>query len=89
MTEENYDPDREIFATTTAAEVLATTIVAIPAFGQTRFALNAEREARDKALVASMAAKFQPRVYAPVLFSDPGLAGPTPLSIDPETGRIF
>lgn len=89
VTEENYDPDREIFATTTAAEVLATTIVAIPAFGQTRFALNAEREARDKALVASMAAKFQPRVYAPVLFSDPGLAGPTPLSIDPETGRIF
>lgn len=89
VTEENFDPGRDIFATTTAAEVLAATLVAIPAFGQTRFALNAERERRDKALVASAAARFQLRVYEPALFSDPKLSGPTPLSIDAQTGRIF
>ncbi|MEU9805438.1 hypothetical protein [Mycobacterium sp. NPDC050853] len=89
VTEENYDEDKPILDTTTAAEVLATTIVAIPAFGQTRLVLNAEREPRDKALVASAAARFQPRVYDPALFSDPGLSGPTPQSIDTATGRIF
>ncbi|OMB79277.1 hypothetical protein [Mycolicibacterium conceptionense] len=89
VTDENFDPSRPIYRTITRAEVLATTIVAIPAFGQTRISLNAERESRDRALVASAAAKFQPRVYDPALFSDPGLTGPTPLSIDPATGRIF
>lgn len=89
VTEENYDPEREIFATTTAAEVLATTIVAIPAFGQTRIGLNADREVRDKALVASAAAQFQPRVYDRKLFSDPGLSEPTPLTMDLATGRIY
>ncbi|QRY48148.1 hypothetical protein JVX93_15990 [Mycolicibacterium boenickei] len=89
VTEENFDESKPIFETTTVAEVLATTIVAIPAFGQTRLQLNAERETRDKALVASAAAKFQPRVYDPALFADPQLSGPTPLSLDPETGRIF
>lgn len=89
VTDDNFDPSRPIYRTITRAEVLATTIVAIPAFGQTRIALNAEREARDRALVSSAAAKFQPRVYDPELFSDPGLSGPTPLTIDPTTGRIF
>ncbi|UVT31441.1 capsid maturation protease [Mycobacterium phage Sejanus] len=89
VTEETYEEGMAVYMTVTKAELTATTIVAIPAFGQTRIALNAEREVRAKALVASAAAKFTPRVYDAALFSDPKLTGPTPLSIDQETGRIF
>lgn len=89
VTEETYEEGMAVYMTVTKAELTATTIVAIPAFGQTRIALNSEREVRAKALVASAAAKFTPRVYDAALFSDPKLTGPTPLSIDQETGRIF
>ncbi|BBY78856.1 hypothetical protein MPUL_00140 [Mycolicibacterium pulveris] len=89
VTDQNFDAQRPVYTTVTRGEVLATTIVAIPAFGETRITLNAEREPRDRALVASAAEKFQPRVYDPELFSDPQLAGPTPLSIDLESGRIY
>lgn len=88
VTEENYEDGMDVYATVTAAEVLATTIVAIPAFGQTRIALNETREAREPALVASAAVKFEPRVYDPAVFSDPGLSGPTRLTIT-EDGHIF
>ncbi|ART68196.1 hypothetical protein BTO20_06010 [Mycobacterium dioxanotrophicus] len=89
VTDENYDPELPIYETVTEATLTAATIVAIPAFGQTRIALNAERESRDTALVASAAAKFQPRVYDPALFSDPKLPGPTMLTMNPQTGRIY
>jgi hypothetical protein len=89
VTDENFDSDLPIYETVVEAKLTAATIVAIPAFGQTRIALNAERESRDTALVASAAAKFQPRVYDPALFADPKLPGPTMLTMDPETGRIY
>lgn len=88
VTEENYDEDRKVYATMTNCEILATTIVAIPAFGETRIALNEEREPRDKALVASLESKHQPAVYDPALFADPKLSGPTRLTYS-EDGRVF
>jgi len=88
VTEENYEDGMTVYMTVTKAEVLATTIVAIPAFGETRIALNEEREHRDKTLVAS-AEGFRPRVYDPQMFADPQLSGPTPIQMDPETGRVF
>lgn len=91
VTEENYDPDRKIYATTTTAEVMATTIVAIPAFGETRIALNEQRESRAKTLVAAAIAEIEPRVraYDPALFEDPKLDRPTPPTMNNETGRIY
>ena len=88
VTEENYDPERKIYATTIAAEVTATTIVAIPAFGETRIALNEQQEHRDKALVASAADSFRPRMYDAQLFADPKLTGPTALTVT-EDGHVF
>lgn len=65
--------------------------MAIPAFGQTRISLNAERETRDLALVASAAAQFALRVqtYDPALFEDPKLTRPTVPTMNNETGRIY
>lgn len=92
VTEENFDPDLPMFETAIKGEVLATTIVAIPAFGETRIALNAEREPRDTAmvaaLVASMSTAHKPPVYDPALFADPKLSGPTRLTIT-EDGHVF
>lgn len=89
VTEDNYvEGETEVFWTTVKAELLAATLVAIPAFGQTRIALNEAREARATALVASAVTRFTPRVYDPEVFADPQLSGPTHLTISDE-GRIF
>lgn len=88
VTEENYDEERKIYATVTEAELIATTLVATPAFGETRFRLNEQREKREKALVASAAEQFRPRVYDPAMFADPHLSGPTLLTIT-DDGHIF
>lgn len=88
VTEETYVEGMDVFSTVTKAEVMATTIVAIPAFGQTRINLNEQREARAKSLVASAADSFKPRVYDPALFADPKLTGPTLLTMT-DDGHIF
>lgn len=92
VTDENYEDGMDIYMTVVEAELIATTLVATPAFGETRFALNAVRETRDKtlvaALVASMAAEHKPPVYDPALFSDPKLSGSTRLTIT-EDGHVF
>jgi hypothetical protein len=87
--EEWYDlpPDAKVIQTIIAAELIGATLVATPAFGETMLSLNAERETRDAALVAS--AVFTPRSYAAELFDDPHLSGPTALQIDEATGRVF
>lgn len=85
VTEDNFDPTQPVYRTITRAEVLAATIVAIPAFGETRISLNAEREPRDRA--ALVAAAFQPRVYDPEMFADPKLKGGTRLTIT-DDGHI-
>lgn len=91
VTDENFDASRPIFRTITKAKVMATTIVAIPAFGETRISLNAEREARDRSLVAAAAANFQEYVktYDPALFENPRLTRATAPTMNPETGRIY
>lgn len=89
VTEDTYvEGETEVFWTTVKAELLAATLVAIPAFGQTRIALNEQREERAAALVASAVARFTPRVYDPALFADPKLSGPTHLTIS-DGGHIF
>lgn len=91
VTDDNFDPSRPIFRTITKAKVMATTIVAIPAFGETRISLNAEREARDRSLVAAAAENFQEYVktYDPALFENPRLTRATAPTMNPETGRIY
>lgn len=92
ITEEDWwdlPPDAKVVQTITAAELIGTTLVATPAFGDTMLEFNDERESRDLALVASTAVAFEPRVYAAELFASPNLTEPTPITIDPATGRIF
>ncbi|ACF05011.1 capsid maturation protease and MuF-like fusion protein [Mycobacterium phage Nigel] len=81
--------DAKVIQTITAAELIGTTMVATPAFGDTMIEFSGERETRDAALVASAAEAFRPRVYAAGLFSDPQLTGPTLPTMDSDTGRIF
>ncbi|QFP94631.1 portal protein [Mycobacterium phage LilMcDreamy] len=81
--------DAKVIQCITAAELIGTTLVAKPAFGDTSITLNAERESRDIAVVASAAEEFRPRVYPASMFAAPGLTEPTLPTMDPETGRIF
>lgn len=80
--------DAQFYMTITKAELIGTTLVATPAFGQTKMELNPDRESRDVALVASAAAEFRPRIYPARMFADPKLAGPTLPTMD-DDGRIF
>lgn len=78
----------ELYQTITRAELIGTTLVATPAFGDTTLALNTTRESRDVALVASAADEFRPRVYDHRLFENPHLSGPT-LPTMSDDGRIY
>lgn len=78
----------DLFQTITKAELIGTTLVATPAFGDTTLALNADRESRDVALVASAAEEFRPRVYDHRLFEDPRLTEPTLPTMGAD-GRIY
>lgn len=80
--------DAEVYQTITAAELIGTTLVATPAFGSTKLALDPERQSRNVAVVASAAADFRPRVYPAKFFADPALSGPTLPTMD-DDGRIF
>jgi len=92
VTDENYDPNKPIFRTNLNIEVLAATIVAIPAFGQTYITLNEQREPRDTALAAAVIASYDgPRLmtYAPEMFEDPKLTCATRPTMNNDTGRIY
>ncbi|UJE15664.1 capsid maturation protease [Gordonia phage Ligma] len=80
--------DAKVYQTVTSAELIGTTLVSTPAFGQTTISLNSEREQRDVSLVASAAAEFRPRTYAASMFANPRLTGPTPIQMD-DSGHIF
>ena len=82
------DSTLELYQTITKAELIGTTLVATPAFGDTTLALNTTRESRDVALVASAAEQFRPRVYDHRLFANPNLTGPT-LPTMGDDGRIY
>ncbi|QBP32581.1 capsid maturation protease and MuF-like fusion protein [Mycobacterium phage GodPhather] len=93
VTEQNYDPNTPVFETYKKGTITAATIVAIPAFGQTRLSLNAEREPRSFDAVAdgmAAAAAFEQPAYDPALFAeaDPNLLKPHRLRMDPDTGRV-
>lgn len=92
ITEEDWwdlPMDAKVIQTITAAELIGVTLVATPAFGDTKLTLNAERESRDAALVASVTAEFKPRIYSAALFAETLLPEPTLPTIDEETGRIY
>lgn len=94
VTEENFDAGQPMCEAYTRGTVTACTIVAIPAFGQTRLALNPERESRDVAMTAAAltaAAAYQHPVYEPAMFADadPNLLSPMRLTIDPDSGHVF
>jgi len=80
--------DAKVLQCITAAELIGTTLVAKPAFGDTSITLNAERETRDIAVVASAAEEFRPRTYPAHLFANPNLSGPTLPTMD-DDGRIY
>lgn len=80
--------DAEVYQTITAAELIGTTLVATPAFGSTKMALDAERSSRNVAVVASAAEDFRPRVYPATMFADPKLTEPTLSTMD-DDGRIY
>ena len=93
VTEDNFDETKPMFEAYTRGTITAATIVSIPAFGQTRLALNSEREARltglEDAVVA--AARYEQPIYDPILFADadPNLLSTHRLKIDPDTGHVY
>ncbi len=94
VNEENFDAAQPMCEAYTRGTVTACTIVAIPAFGQTRLALNPERESRDVAMTAAAltaAAAYQHPLYEPAMFADadPNLLSPMRLTMDPDTGHVF
>lgn len=98
ITEDMWDDAYEngvelkVFETLTSAKLLGVTLVSTPAFGETGMTLDADRVSKDVAVVASLvAAAARPidETYSAVLFSDPQLEGPTPVTFDAKTGRIY
>lgn len=92
ISEEDWwdNPDLEVIHTVLSAKVLAATLVATPAFGQTSIQLGERVEKGEHALVAAASliemAKVSP-VYDPALFTDPGFTEPTYPHMT-EGGRI-
>lgn len=93
ISEEDWwdNPDMEVVQTVLSAKVLAATLVATPAFGQTSITLGDQIEIGEDALVAA-AALPQPGlidapVYDPELFANPEFTEPT-LPHMTEGGRI-
>lgn len=92
VTEDNFDETKPLYEMFTSATLTAATIVSIPAFGQTRLALNPDREERSTGLEDAIvaAAKFEQPVYEPALFAgaDPNLLSTYRLKMDADTGRV-
>lgn len=98
ITEEMWDDaydngvELKVYETITSAKLLGVTLVATPAFGETMMQLDAERVSKDVAVVASLvAAAARPidETYDASLFANPQLDGPTPVTYDAKTGRIY
>lgn len=89
VTEDNYTEGTSVFMTVTKAELIGTTLVATPAFGDTSLPLNIDRESRDVSLVAAAAEDFRPRIYDHTLFENPNLDGPTLPTMDTSSGRVY
>jgi hypothetical protein len=94
---EEHGEEPKVELLVTAGRVRAATLVSIPAFAETSRPLElvtetaAEGEAAAEtadlaSLIASVATAARPLVDA---FALPSLAGPTPITFDWETGRVF
>lgn len=81
ITEDDYwdNPDMEMLQVVTEAKVLAATLVATPAFGQTSITLGERVAKGEAALVAAAALAAPPVALAPTAsaFADPGFDKPT------------
>lgn len=95
ISEEDWwdNPDIAVVQTVLAAKVLAATLVATPAFGQTNIRLGERAERGEEALVAA-AAMSAPGVidvptYDPQLFTDPGFSGPTLPHLSEDGKRVM
>lgn len=84
---DRMDAGLPILTMFTAGEIMGATLVAFAAFGDTRITLNAQRESRDVAMVASAVAQFTPRVYPAEFFTEPPVDGYTPGTF--KDGRVF
>jgi hypothetical protein len=74
------NPDLVVVETVLAAKVLAATLVATPAFGQTSIKLGEYVDRGEEALVAAGAMSapvVEPPVYSAAAFQDPGFTAPT------------
>lgn len=98
ITEEMWDEAYEsgvelkVFETLTSAKLMGVTLVSTPAFGETSLKLDSDRVAKDVAVVASLvaaAARPVDETYDAALFANPNLDGPTPVTFDAKTGRIY
>jgi hypothetical protein len=87
--ETGEEPKIELLVT--SGRVRAATLVSIPAFQETSvgFELLSDEEAEPTtaALVASVCTTAP--VFSTALFDTPKLDGPTPLTIDTDTGRVY
>lgn len=86
--------EMKVYETVTSAVLMGFTLVATPAFGETSITLagDVERGAELVASAVAHAAAHAPtveRAYAAELFSNPQLTGPTPLTYDAKTGRVY
>lgn len=94
MWEDAYENGVElkIYETVTSAKLAGVTLVSTPAFGETILTLDPTRVTKNVAVVASLVAAASRPVdttYDASLFSNPQLDGPTPVTYDAKTGRIY
>ncbi|WP_016695024.1 phage minor head protein [Rhodococcus rhodochrous] len=94
MWEDAYENGVElkIYETVTSAKLAGVTLVSTPAFGETILTLDPTRVTKNIAVVASLvaaAARPVDTTYDASLFSNPQLDGPTPVTYDAKTGRIY
>lgn len=94
MWEDAYENGVElkIYETVTSAKLAGVTLVSTPAFGETILTLDPARVTKNVAVVASLvaaAARPVDTTYDASLFANPQLDGPTPVTYDAKTGRIY
>ncbi|WP_432679136.1 phage minor head protein [Rhodococcus pyridinivorans] len=94
MWEDAYENGVElkIYETVTSAKLAGVTLVSTPAFGETILTLDPTRVTKNVAVVASLvaaAARPVDTTYDASLFANPQLDGPTPVTYDAKTGRIY
>lgn len=78
----------KVFRAFSAGELIGTTLVSTPAFGDTSLSLNDSPEARDSNALVAAVAHVQPRTYPASHFTDPHLTEPTLPTLSND-GRVY